>query len=397
MAKPPKETSKLTRRQLLGLVGTAGATLAFGGGSRKAHADGGDDQGQDDDHQGGGGRGLTLNTRLVTEYGARYPIASAGMAFVGLTELATAVTNAGGIGVYGAAPEPPPAVDARLSAIAAAASGPFGVDFIIASSPLGDFTTQDHIDIVAAHKVPVVVFHWNLPPQSWVTQLQATGCRVWVQAPDPDYARNGLALGVDGIIAQGRSAGGHNRNSTLPTLALVALIRAQVSRTCLLLASGGIATGRALVRALAAGADGGWIGTRFVAAAESYAHPEYQRRLAAAKGLTATAFTTAFGPEFPGAQQRVLRNTAVENPSATTPSPIGNTTLFPGIINAPYPMPNHSAIVPTRDTTGDFDQMDMPAGSESVLAVSGIQTASDIIQEVVTEAHELLAHGFLNP
>jgi nitronate monooxygenase len=392
VAKPPKENrpeaSKLSRRQLLGLVGSAGATLALGGG-RSAQADGG--------HGGGAQGGPSLETRLVTEYGARHPIVSAGMAFIGLTDLAVAVSNAGGIGVYGAAPEPPPAVDARLSAIRAGTSGPFGVDFIIASSPLGDFTTQDHIDVVAAQQVPVVVFHWNLPPASWVSELHAAGSRVWVQAPDVDFARGALALGADGIIAQGRSAGGHNRNSTIPTLALVELIRATVSRDCLLLAAGGIATGRSLVRALVAGADGGWMGTRFVAAEESFAHPEYQRRLAAAKGLNATAFTTAFGPEFPGAQQRVLRNTAVENPTSTVPATIGTTVLFPGVIDAPYTMPNHSAIVPTRNTSGDFDQMDMPAGAESVLSVGGVESAAQIIQEVVSEARDLLAHGFLNP
>jgi enoyl-[acyl-carrier protein] reductase II len=379
----------LTRRQLLGAAASAGAALALGGGG-SARADGGDGSTAP--------AGLpSLQTRLVTDYGARFPIASAGMAFVGLTDLAVAVTNAGGIGVYGAAPEPPPVVDARLAAIGAAASGPFGVDFIVASSALGDFTTQDHIDVVAAHRVPVVVFHWNLPPASWVAQLHAAGSRVWVQAPDPDFARGALAVGADGVIAQGRSAGGHNRNSTIPTIALVRMIRAQVSSDCLLLAAGGIADGKSLVRALVAGADGGWMGTRFVAAAESYAHPEYQRRLAAAKGRNVTTFTTAFGPEWSGPQQRVLRDTAVDNPAATTPSPIGSTVLFPGVFNVPYTMPNHSAIVPTRDTTGDFDQMDMPAGSESILAVTGVQSAADIIAEVVDEASELLSQGFADP
>ena len=93
-----------------------------------------------------------------------------------------AVSNAGGLGVYGAAPEPPPVVDARLHAIASQTSHPFGVDFIIASGPLGDFTTQDHIEVAAAHRVPVVVFHFDLPTQAWVDQLQAAGSRVWVQA-----------------------------------------------------------------------------------------------------------------------------------------------------------------------------------------------------------------------
>ena len=394
MAKPPKEdrpnASKLTRRQLLGIVGSAGATLAFGGG-RSARADGGGDDGSDHG-------GPSLDTRLVTEYGARHPIVSAGMAFIGLTDLAVAVTNAGGIGVYGAAPEPPPAVDARLSAIGAGASGPFGVDFIIASSPLGDFTTQDHIDVVAAHKVPVVVFHWNLPPASWVTRASRgrlaglgagarcghrarrararrrrhhragpLGGRAQPQQHDPDAGAGG-AHPRDGVA---RSAC-CSRRAASPT------------------------AGAWCARSSPAPTAAGW-GRASSPPRSRYAHPEYQRRLAAAKGLNATAFTTAFGPEFPGAQQRVLRNTAVDNPTSTTPPTIGTTVLFPGVIDAPYPMPNHSAIVPTRDTTGDFDQMDMPAGAESVLSVSGVESAAEIIDEVVSEARDLLADGFLNP
>jgi enoyl-[acyl-carrier protein] reductase II len=385
MAKDSEGKPALTRRQLIGAAGVAGAALTLGK-ARSARADDGT------------GAGLpSLDTRLVTDYGARYPIVSAGMAFVGLTDLAVAVTNAGGIGVYGAAPEPPPVVDARLAAIGAAASGPFGVDFIIASTPLGDLTTQAHVDIAAAHKVPVVVFHWAVPSPAWVTQLQASGTRVWVQCPDVDFARAALAAGADGIVAQGKSAGGHNRNSTIPTLALVAMIRAQVSRSCLLLAAGGIADGKSLVRALVAGADGGWMGTRFVASAESFAHPEYQRRLVAAKSLTATTFTTAFGPEWPGPQQRVLADAATADPGSTSPAVIGSTLLFPGVADAPYTMPNHSAIVPTRNTSGDFDQMDMPAGSESVLAVTAVQPAADIVAEVVAEAQALLAQGRVDP
>jgi nitronate monooxygenase len=382
----PKRPSTLTRRQLLGVAGgAAGAALTF---SRRARA------GSDTPSIAGA---PSLTTRLTSDYRARHPIVSAGMAFVALADLAVAVSNAGGIGVYGAAPEPPPVVDARLAAIGAAAGGPFGVDFIVATTPLGAFTTQDHIDVAAARRVPVVVFHWELPQASWVTQLHAAGSRVWVQCPDADTARAALALGADGVIAQGRSAGGHNRNARIPTVPLIEMIRRQVSSTCLVLAAGGIADGRSLVRALNAGADGGWMGTRFVAAAESYAHPEYQRRLAAAKGPLATSFTTAFGPEFPGAQQRVLRNRAVEEPGSTTPATIGSTLLFPGIVGAPYTMPNHSAIVPTRDTQGDFDQMDMPAGSESVLSVGAVQTAAEIVIEIVTEAQELIAQGFNNP
>jgi NAD(P)H-dependent flavin oxidoreductase YrpB (nitropropane dioxygenase family) len=371
----------VSRRQALGLLGGASVLTLLGASPVLAGDGGGDGEG---DHE------VSLHTRLVRDYGIRYPIASAGMAFVGLPELVVAVSDAGGLGVYGAAPEPPPVVDARLTTIASQTSNPFGVDFIIASGPMGDFTTQAHIDVVAAHRVPVVVFHYGLPLQAWVDQLHAAGSRVWVQAGSVDVAEQAANLGCDAIVAQGKSAGGHNHNMTIPTLDLVATLHSSLPRRCLLLAAGGIADGESLVRALRAGADGGWIGTRFAAATESYAHPDYKARLVNAKQRDATAFTTVFGPEFPNGTQRVLKNRAVTEPPTTQPPTIGTTLLFPGVVNAPYVMPKYSAIVPTRDTTGDLEEMDLPAGSESVLETERVQPAAEIIDEIVTEASRIL-------
>ena len=331
-------------------------------------------------------RRTSLETRLSREFGLRVPLASAGMAFVGLTDLTAAVSNAGALGVYGVGPEPPPVVSARVQAIREHTRAPFGVDFIVDTSPLGTFTTQDHIDIAAGSHVPVVVFHWNLPDPAWVTQLHAAGSKVWIQTGDVDVARQGVAIGVDGVVAQGRSAGGHNRNSTIPTLRVVEMMRRALPPEIFILAAGGIADGRSLVRALRAGADGGWAGTVFAAAEESYAHVDYKARLVAAHSPEATQFTTVFGPEWPGQQQRVLRNRGTAEPESTTPPTIGTTVLFPGVLNAPYTMPKHSAIVPTRDTTGDLDEMDMPAGADSVRAVRRVRPAAEIIDEFIADA-----------
>jgi enoyl-[acyl-carrier protein] reductase II len=376
----------VSRRQVLGILGSASVLTLL---SPHGLAAEGERHAEEEERA----EEVSLHTRLVRDYGIRYPIVSAGMAFVGLPELVVAVSNAGGLGVYGAAPEPPPVVDARLGAIASQTSQPFGVDFILASGPMGDFTTQDHIDIAAAHRVPVVVFHFNLPPKAWVAQLQAAGSRVWVQAGSVEVAEQAAGLGCDAIVAQGKSAGGHNHNQKIPTLALLAMVRQRLPRRCLLLAAGGIADGQSLVRALGAGADGGWIGTRFAASTESYAHPSYKARLVNAKGRHATTFTTVFGPEFPDATQRVLANRAATEPPSTQPPVIGSTLLFPGVANVSYDMPKYSAIVPTRDTTGDLEEMDMPAGSESVLETVRVEPAAQIIAEIMTEARRLLAEG----
>ena len=279
--------TKLSRRTLLKLAGAAALTRA-----RRASAD---------------ERLHGLRTRLAVEYGLRTPLVSAGMAFVSLTELAAAVSNAGAIGVYGVGPEPPPVVAARIAALQAQTGGAFGLDFLVARSAMGDFTTQDHIDIAASARVPIVVFHWDLPSAAWVSQLRAAGTRVWIQTGDPSVAKRAIGLGVQGIIAQGRSAGGHNRNDTLTTWRLVRELRAALPAQTWILAAGGVARGADLVRAIRAGADGAWAGTVFAAAAESYAHPDYKARLVAARGPDATTRTLRFGPEWPGQPQRVLR------------------------------------------------------------------------------------------
>lgn len=324
-----------------------------------------------------------LDTRLAKEFDLRVPLANAGMAFVGLTDLAAAVSNAGALGVYGVGNEPPPVLAARLDAIQEMTSGPFGIDFLVASTAAGDFTTQDHIDVAAAARVPVVVFHWNVPQRSWVQQLHRAGTKVWMQTSSLVQATQAVALGVDGIVAQGRSAAGHNRNTSVATWRLVAQFRRALPNKIFILAAGGVSDGRSLVRAIRAGADGGWAGTVFVAASESYAHEGYKARLIAANHADATQFTSVFGPEWPDQQQRVLRNAGTLSPTSVMPTTIGTTKMFPGVLDIPYTMPKHSAIVPTRDTVGNLDEMDMPAGSVSIKAVRRVRPAAEIVDDFI--------------
>jgi NAD(P)H-dependent flavin oxidoreductase YrpB (nitropropane dioxygenase family) len=163
-------------------------------------------------------------------------------------------------------------------------------------------------------------------------------------------------------------------------------------------ASGGIATGADVAEALVNGAEGVWVGTRMVASAEAYAHPDYKRRLTAAHGH-ATAVTTAFGPEYPNVPYRVLRTDLVKRvaghedeipPPLPSDPPIGETVLFPFTLRVPYTMPQFSAAVPTPDTTGQFDLMGFPAGEDSVHKIKSVKPAAEIIAEMIEEAREVL-------
>lgn len=337
-----------------------------------------------------------LITRLTEDYGLTHPFVSAGMAFVALEDLVVAVSEAGGLGVLGAAPEPPDIVQARIQTIKSRTNKDFGVDFIISSANGQDFTTQAHIDVAIAEAVPVVIFHFGVPSAAWVNALHAAGSKVWVQCENADIAAQALAVCCDGIIAQGKEGGGHNR-STIKQKHLVEEIREDLDPP-LLLAAGGIAKGKALAKALERGADGVWVGTRMVASVEAHAHPEYKSRIVNG-GEDATVYTTLFGPEWPDQRQQVLRNTVtntwagcedqIPNPPPG-PAQIGDTLLFPGIANVPYPMPKFSAMVPTLATTGDFEEMDMPAGGKSVKKIKSVMYAADIIDDMIADAIDYL-------
>ncbi|RKH41713.1 nitronate monooxygenase, partial [Corallococcus llansteffanensis] len=136
--------------------------------------------------------GNTLKTRLTRAVGVHYPFVGAGMAFVSLPPLVIAVSEAGGLGMLGTAPEPPLVLEARLKAIQAGTQRPYGVDFIVDRMHPQGFTSRDHVDACIAAKVPVVAFHWTLPPVEWIRALQAAGTRVWMQAGTVELARQAL-------------------------------------------------------------------------------------------------------------------------------------------------------------------------------------------------------------
>ena len=344
----------------------------------------------------------SLRTRLTDEFGVRYPFVCAGMAFVGTPPLAAAVANAGGIGMLGAAPEQPPGVLNLIRATQALTDRPFGVNFIVDQTAFGPMTTDAHIAVCVEAGVKLVTFHWNPPLPQWVGTLQQAGAKVWFQTGLVDQALEAIYAGVNGIIAQGSEAGGHVRATTRMVKTLEQ-IRAAIPSSTLVLAAGGIADGHSAAEALANGADGVWVGTRLVASFEANAHDEYKRRIVTAPS-GATAHTTMFGPEWPDQRMQVLRNRVVKewarredeipNPPPP-PAVIGHTTLMPNSVpdGIPYDMPKFSAMLPTPETSGDFEEMCLAAG-EGVRVIKRVQPAADIIVEMMEDARAALEEQF---
>jgi nitronate monooxygenase len=333
-----------------------------------------------------------LQTRLTREYGVRHPFVGAGMGFIAHEQLAAAVTNAGGLGVLGASPDPADSLVVMVERLRALTSGPFGVDLICADTGFGPASTDAHIDACVQLGVPLVVFHHDPPPAPWVSKLRAAGTRVWMQASSPELAAAAISLGVNGIVAQGSEAGGHARGR-IPLHALIRTIRHNWPGM-LLLGAGGISDGTAAADALRAGADGVWVGTSLVAAVEANAHPEYKRRLIDSPGRTLR--TNAFGPEWPDQPYRLLATAAVRSADASVRhadprehDTIGRTRLFPHSANTPYDLPIRSALPPTPETSGDWESMVYPAG-EGVSAVRSTAPAAEIIEQMMSQAYDIL-------
>jgi enoyl-[acyl-carrier protein] reductase II len=327
------------------------------------------------------------NAAFTQEYGLDLPFASAGMGFYALPQLTAAVSNAGGLGVLGVSPAPAPAMAEMVRAVKGMTSRPFGVDLVVAQTALGPATTQEHIDICVRERIPVVVFFWTPPPAPWVEALHRAGCKVWMQVGSVRAARAAAEAGIDAIVAQGAEGGGHNKSAAGLVALLPAVVDAVAPRP--VLAAGGIADGRGVAAALALGAEAVWVGTRLLASVEAYAHPDFKQRLMASSCDDVTR-TSIFGPEWPNEPMKVLRNRVVGEwqgrddrtpPPPQPPQVIGQTLLG----QQPYPMPKFSAVLPTPDTTGDLEEMCLPAG-EGVGMCRRILPAAEIITEMMEDA-----------
>ena len=310
------------------------------------------------------------------------------MAFVSTDpRLAIAVCQAGGIGSLAIGPLPAPAVRALIHAVRAATDAPFNVNFITF------LCDAAKIQVCVEERVPIVSFHWGQPPHEFIDQLHAAGSMVWAQVGSVEAARQAVDAGIDLIIAQGSEAGGHNYGS-LPTFVLVPAIMEAVAPTPVL-AAGGVTTGRQLAAALALGADGVAIGTRFVASAEAFAHAMYKQRLLAATS-THTRLTSVYGPDMPHFNpMRVLDEGLAHTfagredtaPQDLEAQPIIGTMQLAG---QTIPLHRFASFVPTPATEGRIGELPFLAG-QGVGLVHEIAPVAQIIEQLVTEAAAALA------
>ena len=216
-----------------------------------------------------------MKTPITELFNIKYPIIQAGMIWCSGWELASAVSNAGGLGLLGAGSMYPDVLREQIRKCKAATDKPFGVNV-----PLLYPNIEEHIQTIIDEGVKIV-FTSAGNPATWTSKLKAQGITVVHVIANTKFALKAQAAGVDAIVAEGFEAGGHNGREETTTLVLIPLIRQALSIP--LIAAGGIGNGSQLAACLALGADGVQVGSRFVATPESSGHEAFKHRVIEAK------------------------------------------------------------------------------------------------------------------
>lgn len=264
---------------------------------------------------------------------------------------------------------------------------PFGVNLIL------EWDQRQRLATCLELGVRIVSYFWShlAPGSPYVEEVHAVGGLVMQTVGSAEEGRRAVDAGVDIIVAQGIDAGGHVWGS-IGTLALVPVVVDAVAPTPVI-AAGGIGDGRGLAAALALGAQAAWMGTRFVVADESLAHPAYKDRIVASRETDAAWTTGVFDRGFPDAPVRTLENSTIrawrEAGSLPSGSRPGETDV---VAHRPdgRPVARYDFAPPVLGMSGDLEAMANYAG-QSVGVVRRRQPAADIVRDVAAEAESVLS------
>jgi enoyl-[acyl-carrier protein] reductase II len=209
------------------------------------------------------------DNRVVRLFNIRYPVIQGGMVWASGWQLASAVSNAGGLGLIGAGSMYPAVLEEHIRKCRAATSQPFGVNI-----PLMYPDVPALLEIIIREKVPIV-FTSAGNPALYTSTLQSHGIKVVHVVSSSHFARKAAIAGCDAVVAEGFEAGGHNGREETTSLVLTPIVRESV--TIPVIAAGGIASGKQMLAAFALGAEGVQVGTRFVCTPEASSHAAFKQ------------------------------------------------------------------------------------------------------------------------
>jgi enoyl-[acyl-carrier protein] reductase II len=218
---------------------------------------------------------MLFENRITSLFKIDLPIIQAGMVWASGWELASAVSNAGGLGIIGAGSMYPEVLRTHIQKTKAATTKPYAVNLPMLYPDL-----QAHINIIIEEKVPIV-FTSAGNPKIWTASLKAAGCIVVHVVSSAQFALKAEAAGCDAVVAEGFEAGGHNGREETTTMVLIPMVHKAVKIP--VIAAGGIANGSQMLAAFALGAEAVQIGSRFVCSTEASAHIHFKNAIIESK------------------------------------------------------------------------------------------------------------------
>ncbi|WP_041864984.1 NAD(P)H-dependent flavin oxidoreductase [Sphingomonas sp. MM-1] len=315
--------------------------------------------------------------------GTRHAIMAGAMSWVSERHLVAAISNAGGFGVIACGAMTPALLDAEIAGTKGLTDKPFGVNLITMHPDLDEL-----IEVCARHQVGHVVLAGGLPPGGAIERIKASGAKVLCFAPALALAKKLIRSGVDALVIEGMEAGGHI--GPVSTSVLAQEILPEVADKLPVFVAGGIGRGEAIAAYLEMGAAGVQLGTRFVCAVESIAHPKFKKAFIRASAREAVA-SVQIDPRLPVIPVRALKNASTELFTAKQREVAQ--ALDEGRVEmaeAQLQIEHYWAGALRRAVIdGDVENGSLMAG-QSVGMVTREEPATDIITALVTEAETAL-------
>ncbi|MFF0153563.1 NAD(P)H-dependent flavin oxidoreductase [Micromonospora sp. NPDC005203] len=323
-----------------------------------------------------------LRTALCGRLGIDVPVVQAPIGSAAAPELAAAVAEAGGLGMLASTWQSPERARLSIRNVRQRTSRPFGVNLVL------DFPVIDTLAVCLDEAVPVISTFWG-DPEPVSHRIRAAGALHMHTVGSVRDALHAAGCGVDVIVAQGWEAGGHVRGTTATMVLVPAVVDAV--HPIPVMAAGGISDGRGLAAVLALGAQGAWMGTRFLATAEAFTHQMYRQHLLAATAEDAV-HTHCFDGGWPDAAHRALRNPTLRrwelagSPPAPGRPGEGDVVAVDAAGQAHY---RYEDLMPLPGMTGELADMALYAG-QSVELVRDVRPAGRLINELTARTVDVI-------
>ncbi|XGI84147.1 NAD(P)H-dependent flavin oxidoreductase [Halorutilales archaeon Cl-col2-1] len=323
-----------------------------------------------------------FDTKLTKTLNIDLPIVQAPIGSATCPELVTAVSEAGALGMLSVTWRDESETREVIERTKRETQSMFGVNIVV-DPDAKEIPTETHVDICLDEGIEIFSFSFG-EAAPYVEKIQSQGGKVLETVGSAQEAREAVDAGVDIVVAQGWEAGGHVE-SDVATLPLIPRVRDAVPDTPVV-AAGGISDGRGVASVLTLGADGAWLGTRFVATHEAYAHQIYQDSISQADE-TETVYTTLFDRGWEGVPHRVIENQTVSEAKHTEDKPSESEVI--AVTDDERRIRRYEDALGVPGMEGNLEELPLYAGQSSGL-IDEVKPAKEVITDLVDGATKAL-------